>query len=54
MIIRELAENDFESMVMLLGQLGYGDNNVQSLSERYVVFKKHEGIVFVVEDDEKK
>ena len=51
MKIRELNKDDYNSLVSLLKQLGYGDNDAVSLSERYRVFKKHEGIVFVVEDN---
>jgi N-acetylglutamate synthase-like GNAT family acetyltransferase len=51
MKIRELSKNDYSSVVRLLKQLGYGDNNATSLSERYAIFKKHKGIVFVVEDE---
>jgi len=47
MKIRELNKNDHDCVVRLLKQLGYGDNDAVSLS------KKHEGIVFVVEDDAK-
>ncbi len=51
MKIRELRENDYTSLVILLKRLGYGDNDAESLSERYVVFKKLDGIVFVVKTD---
>jgi GNAT superfamily N-acetyltransferase len=54
MKIRELSSDDYQSMVSLLKQLGYGDNDAESLSKRYAVFKNHEGIVFVVEDVAKK
>jgi ribosomal protein S18 acetylase RimI-like enzyme len=54
MKIRELGKNDYDSLTGLLKQLGYGDNDAISLSKRYAIFKKHEGIVFVVENDVKK
>jgi GNAT superfamily N-acetyltransferase len=54
MKIRELKNGDYESLVSLLKQLGYGNNDAESLSERYKVFKDHEGVVFVVENAAKK
>lgn len=53
MNIRKLRKKDYETVVALLGQLGYYDNDVASLAKRYSLFKKNKGIVFVVEGDKK-
>jgi len=50
---RQLKTKDYPAVVGLLQQLGYQDNTVPLFSRRCRIIKKHNGIIFVAENDAK-
>jgi GNAT superfamily N-acetyltransferase len=52
--IRRLIKNDYKTLVDLLAQLGYEDNTIVSLSKRYSLFRRNNGIIFIAEDESRR